>query len=155
MNLLTLLLSANIYQVLPVGKELLSCLLALRLFWSSAKGKDTLLSLCLHVKSSSIEEQELEKKFENGLNRDFTLDWKEHPPLLCCWETLLRTPASKDDLPTYTVQAIGILSLGALSFCMDGERSVCPCSIFTSCMVGTMGALVKCEDSACFSDTWQ
>lgn len=120
-NCLLLSMLLKFCKVLPVGKELLSCLLALRLFWSSAKGKDTLLSLCLHVKSSSIEEQELEKKFENGLNRDFTLDWKEHPPLLCCWETLLRTPASKDDLPTYTVQAIGILSLGALSFCMDGE----------------------------------
>lgn len=147
MNLLT-------YQVLPAGKELLSCLLALRLLWSSAKGKDALLSLCLHVQSSSIEEQELEKQFENGLSRDFTRDWKKHPPLLFCWETLLRTPASKDDLPTYTVQGIGILSSAALSFCMDRERSVCPCSIFTFCMAGTASALVKREDFACFSDAW-
>ncbi|XP_060204343.1 protein virilizer homolog [Lycium barbarum] len=117
--LLSLLLKFS--KVLPAGKEMLSCLLALRLFWSSAKGKDTLLSLCLNVQSSSIEEQELEKQFENGINRDFTLDWKERPPLLCCWETLLRTPASKDDPPTYTVQGIGVLSSGALSFCMDGE----------------------------------
>lgn len=118
---LLLCLLLKFCKVLPAGKELLSCLLALRLFWSSAKGKDALLSLCLHVQSSSIEDQELEKQFENGLNRDFTLDWKEHPPLLCCWETLLRTPASKDDLPTYTVQGIALLSSGALSFCMDGE----------------------------------
>ncbi|KAJ8536636.1 hypothetical protein K7X08_035037 [Anisodus acutangulus] len=117
--LLSLLL--KFCKVLPAGKELLSCLLALRLFWSSDKGKDALLSLYLNGQSSSIEEQELEKQFENGLNRDFTLDWKEHPPLLCCWETLLRTPASKDDPPTYTVHVIGILSSGALSFCMDGE----------------------------------
>ncbi|CAN4085379.1 unnamed protein product [Withania somnifera] len=117
--LLSLLL--KFCKVLPAGKELLSCLLALRLFWSSAKGKNALLSLFLHVQSSSIEDQELEKQLENGLNRDFALDWKEHPPLLCCWETLLRTPASKDDLPTYTVQGIGVLSSGALSFCMDGE----------------------------------
>lgn len=117
--LLSLLL--KFCKVLPAGRELFSCLLALRLFWSSAKGKDALLSLCLRVQSSSIEEQELEKQFENGLNRDFSLDWKEHPPLLCCWESLLRTPASKDDLPTYTIQGIGILSSGALSFCMDGE----------------------------------
>ncbi|MCE5166390.1 hypothetical protein HAX54_018489, partial [Datura stramonium] len=108
-------------KVLPAGKELLSCLLALRLFWSSTKGKDALLSLCRRVQSSSIEEQELEKQFENGLNRDFILEWKDHPPLLCCWETLLRTPASKDDPPTYSIQGIGILSSGALSFCMDGE----------------------------------
>lgn len=120
-NCLLLSLLLKFCKVLPVGKELLSCLLALRLLWSSAKGKDALLSLHLHAKSSSIEEQELEKQFENGLNRDFALDWKEHPPLLCCWESLLRTPASKDDLPTYTVQGIGILSSGALSFCMDGE----------------------------------
>ncbi|CAN4087886.1 unnamed protein product [Withania somnifera] len=117
--LLSLLL--KFCKVLPAGKELLSCLLALRLLWSSEKGKDALLSLFLHVQSSSIEDQESEKQFENGLNRDFTLGWKEHPPLLCCWETLLRTPASKDDLTTYTVQCIGVLSLGALSFCMDGE----------------------------------
>ncbi|TMW91087.1 hypothetical protein EJD97_014800 [Solanum chilense] len=120
-NCLLLSLLLKFCKVLPVGKELLSCLLVLRLFWSSAKGKDALLSLYLHAKSSSIEEQESEKQFENGLNRDFSLDWKEHPPLLCCWESLLRTPASKDDLPTYAVQGIGILSSGALSFCMDGE----------------------------------
>ncbi|KAK4362634.1 hypothetical protein RND71_017875 [Anisodus tanguticus] len=118
---LVLSLLLKFCKVLPAGKELLSCLLALRLFWSSAKGKDALLSLSLHVQSSSIEEPELENQFENGLNRDFTLDWKEHPPLLCCWETLLRTPASKDDPPTHTVQGIEILSSGALSFCMDRE----------------------------------
>ncbi|XP_018621997.1 protein virilizer homolog isoform X3 [Nicotiana tomentosiformis] len=117
--LLSLLL--RFCKVLPAGKELLSCLLGLRLLWSSAKGKDALLSLCLHVQSSNIEDQEFEKQFENDLNRDFNLDWKEHPPLLCCWETLLRTTASKDIPPAYTVQSIGTLSSGALSFCMDGE----------------------------------
>ncbi|XP_055825859.1 protein virilizer homolog isoform X2 [Solanum dulcamara] len=120
-NCLLLSLLLKFCKVLPAGKELLSCLLALRLLWSSAKGKDALLSLCLHVQSSSIEEQELEKQFENGLSHDFTRDWKKHPPLLFCWETLLKTPASKDDLPTYTVQGIGILSSAALSFCMDRE----------------------------------
>ncbi|KAG8501130.1 hypothetical protein CXB51_003259 [Gossypium anomalum] len=110
-------------QVLPVGKELVSCLTAFRDMGSCTEGRNALLSALLY--SSSSTHDELESERGNEKNVIFislmNLNGEKSPPLLCCWIKLLKSIDSKDHLPPYTLEAANVLSLGTLGFCMGGN----------------------------------
>ncbi|KAG8376803.1 hypothetical protein BUALT_Bualt09G0101900 [Buddleja alternifolia] len=110
-------------SVLPVGRELLACLSAFKEMGASSVGSSALLSISDHIQSSTIEDCESQIKHENDA-RWSTLpasEWKENPPLLCCWTTLLRSIDSKDVAAVQVAAAINTLALGALAFCIHGE----------------------------------
>ncbi|KAL2534543.1 embryo defective [Abeliophyllum distichum] len=120
-KLLSYLLKFSV--VLPVGKELVACLSAFKEMGSSTEGQSALLSIFMHIRSSGIEISESQSRRESDgrYNLIDVPDWREHPPLLCCWTTLLRSIVSKDISPVYTAAAIVTLSTGALRFCVEGE----------------------------------
>lgn len=91
---------------------------------SSTEGQSALLSIVKHIKSSSIQDSENHIKHESDASCGiiYASEWKEHPPLLCCWTTLLRSIDSKDVPAVQVAAAIDTLASGALGFCMDGER---------------------------------
>ncbi|WCJ34180.1 embryo defective 2016 [Euphorbia peplus] len=103
-------------QVLPVGRELLSCLTCFKELGSSNEGRNALVSL-LHQVNTSIEELGPERD-ENYNVDDF--EWKKHP-LLHCWKTLMKSIDTEDDLSAVAVEAVNELSIGSLYFCMDGK----------------------------------
>lgn len=91
---------------------------------SSAEGRSALLSLVKHTKPSAIEDSENQIKHESDMNCGtiYASEWKENPPLLCCWTTLLKSIDSKDVPAAQVSSAIDTLASGALGFCIDGER---------------------------------
>ncbi|KAL3536025.1 hypothetical protein ACH5RR_004486, partial [Cinchona calisaya] len=113
----------NLCQVLPVGKELLACVSALKELGSSTLGRDALLDIFLKVQPFMVEDCTLENR--GGDDRDLRIinpcEWKENPPLRVCWSTFLMSIASRDGSPEYAVEAIGLLASGALLFCMERE----------------------------------
>ncbi|XWS66566.1 hypothetical protein CRYUN_Cryun05aG0210500 [Craigia yunnanensis] len=110
-------------QVLPVGKELVSCLTAFKDLGSCTEGRSALMSALLYSGSSTHVELESERGHEKNGNFHFLneSEWRKSPPLLCCWTKLLRSVDSKDCLSTYTIEAVNALSLGSLCFCMNGN----------------------------------
>ncbi|KAK8562208.1 hypothetical protein V6N12_049255 [Hibiscus sabdariffa] len=110
-------------KVLPVGKELVSCLTAFKDMGSCTEGRIALLSALLYSSSSTHEELESERGNEKNVNFCFLneSEWRKSPPLLCCWIKLLRSVDSKDYLSPCTLEAANALSLGTLGFCMDGN----------------------------------
>ena len=123
---LSCLVDGNIafLQILPVGRGLLACLSTFKELGSCSEGQSALLSIFLHIQSSSTEEYDLDSRHERegSYNLLNALEWRKSPPLLCCWITLLRSLDSKDDVPDFAIEAVGALSSGALLFCMDGKR---------------------------------
>lgn len=91
---------------------------------SSAGGQSALLSIVKHIKSSTV--QDSENQIKNVRAGSFGViyasEWREHPPLLSCWTTLLRSIASKDVPAVQVATAVDILASGALGFCTDGKR---------------------------------
>ncbi|XP_057778024.1 protein virilizer homolog isoform X2 [Salvia miltiorrhiza] len=110
-------------MVLPIGIELLTCLSAFKEMASSAEGCSALLSILKHTKPSGIEDSENQIKQESNTSCDiiYASEWKENPPLLCCWTTLLKSIDSKDVPAAQVASAIDTLATGALCFCIDGE----------------------------------
>ncbi|KAL7137266.1 hypothetical protein ABFS83_10G080600 [Erythranthe nasuta] len=110
--------------VLPAGKELLACLSAFKEMGSSTEGQTALLSIVHRVKSSNIQASDSQTDYENSASYDRVLasEWKEHPPLLCCWTSLLRSIDSKDVSTVQVASAIETLASGAVGFCMDDGR---------------------------------
>lgn len=115
-------------MVLPMGTELLACLSAFKEMASSTEGQSGLLSIVKHIKSSAIQDSEIPIKHENNATWGiiYASEWKEHPPLLCCWTTLLKSIDSKDVPAEQAAAAIDTLASGVLGFCIDGEKSVNP-----------------------------
>ncbi|KAL7225923.1 hypothetical protein ACSBR1_021135 [Camellia fascicularis] len=110
-------------KILPVGRELLACLSTFKELGSCSEGQSALLSIFLHIQSSSTEEYDSDSRHERdgSYNLLNALEWRKSPPLLCCWITLLRSLDSKDDVPDFAIEAVGALSSGALLFCIDGK----------------------------------
>ncbi|XP_059646578.1 protein virilizer homolog [Cornus florida] len=110
-------------KVLPVGEELLDCLSVFKELVCCNEGQSALMSIFLHIQSSGVEEFESESRHEKdgkySLLNEF--EWRKHPPLLCCWTNLLSYIDSKDVPPLFAIEAVGVLSSGALLFCMDGK----------------------------------
>ncbi|KAL1813356.1 hypothetical protein ACET3Z_023421 [Daucus carota] len=110
-------------KVLPVGRELVACLLAFKAISSSAEGRSAFQSIYLCVRSSGDQELKSEAK-HGGDGKFFTIDapkWKKHPPLLHCWLTLLRSISSGNLPQVHAVEALAALSLGVLRFVLDGK----------------------------------
>ncbi|KAI3472075.1 hypothetical protein Pfo_029111 [Paulownia fortunei] len=90
---------------------------------SSTEGQSALLSIVKHIQSSTIKDSEFQIKHESDASCSVipASEWKDHPPLLCCWNTLLRSIDSKDVPAVQVAAAIDALASGALGFCRDGE----------------------------------
>ncbi|KAL0346985.1 UNVERIFIED_CONTAM: protein virilizer [Sesamum calycinum] len=110
-------------MVLPVGRELLACLAALKEMGSSADGQSALLSFVKHIQSFTIQDSEsqINRESDASYGKVHAFEWKEHPPLLCCWTSLLRSIDSKNVPPVQVAVAIHTLTSGALGICMDRE----------------------------------
>ncbi|KAM0980773.1 hypothetical protein COP2_014310 [Malus domestica] len=91
-------------QVLPVGKELLACLIAFKELGACSEGKKALAATL--YPALSVEDHE----------------WRKSPPLLCCCKSLLRSVDLKEGLSSYGIETVNALSLGSFRFCLDGER---------------------------------
>ncbi|KAM7500791.1 hypothetical protein LguiA_025205 [Lonicera macranthoides] len=126
-------------KFLPVGRELLSCLSAFEELASSLEGQSALLSICLSIQTSGIEESESETRHENDVNYNLinnAFDWKKQPPLLYAWVTLSRSIDSEDVPPLYAIEAVGALCSGALHFCMDGKSLNLDRVVAVKCLFG-------------------
>ncbi|KAL5742054.1 hypothetical protein ACOSP7_028786 [Xanthoceras sorbifolium] len=108
-------------QVLPVGKELVFCLTAFKELVSCNEGRSALVSTLCHTRSPLEEFDSVGEHERNGNLSLYELEWKNNPPLLCCWTKLLKSIDSKDGLSTCAIEAISALSLGSLHFCIDGK----------------------------------
>ncbi|CAK7342049.1 unnamed protein product [Dovyalis caffra] len=109
-------------QVLPVGKELLSCVACFKDLSYCNEGRSACVTTLHHI-YTSIEEH----KSGNGQerNKNYNLDdieWRKHPPFLSCWIRLLKSVDSKEELSICAIEAVATLSIGALCFCLDGKR---------------------------------
>ncbi|KAL8527003.1 hypothetical protein ACS0TY_016029 [Phlomoides rotata] len=111
-------------MVLPIGQELLACLSAFKEMATSAGGQSALLSIVKHIKSSTIQDSENQIRNERAgsFGVIYASEWREHPPLLSCWTTLLRSIDSKDVPAVQVAAAVDLLASGALGFCTDGKR---------------------------------
>lgn len=113
-------------QVLQVGKELLACLTTFKDFGSCKVGKSSLEAIYSRALFRT-EEVGPHGRYEresgsNGLLNDF--EWRKKPPLLCCWQTLFQSFDYKQGFSDYALECLSALSLGSLSFCVDGNRLV-------------------------------
>ncbi|KAK6131594.1 hypothetical protein DH2020_034608 [Rehmannia glutinosa] len=110
-------------MVLPLGTELLACLSAFKGMGSSTEGQSALLSIVKRIQSSTVQDSESQVRHETNASCGIihASEWKEHPPLLCCWTTLLRSIDTKDVPAVHVAAAIDTLASGALGFCMDGK----------------------------------
>lgn len=107
------------HQALPVGRELLGCLLSFKELVSSTKGRSALSSIFLQTPVVETGEQ-TEK--ENGSNLPDIFDWGSSPPFLVCWRKLLGALHIKDNASTYAIESIHLLSLSGLCICMEGKK---------------------------------
>ncbi|GKV31944.1 hypothetical protein SLEP1_g40595 [Rubroshorea leprosula] len=109
-------------QVLPVGKELLSCLTAFKNLGSCDEGHSAFLALLVD-NCSSLQEPEPEGGNEKDGKFAFLngSEWGECPPLLSCLRKLFRSVESQDVSSAYALEAVTVLSSGSLSFCMNGK----------------------------------
>ncbi|CAA6668566.1 unnamed protein product [Spirodela intermedia] len=98
-----MLLILRLCKALPVGRELLGCLLSFKELVSSTKGR-----------------KQIEK--ENGSNLPDIFDWGSSPPFLVCWRKLLGALHIEDNASTYAVESIHLLSLSGLCICMEGKN---------------------------------
>lgn len=113
--------NALIFQVLPVGKELLSCLAFFKDLGSCNEGQSACVTTLHHI-NTSIEEHESGKGQERNGNYNLDdIEWRKHPPLLSCWIRLLESVDSKDDASICALEAVTTLSIGALCFCLDSK----------------------------------
>lgn len=115
--------NALIFQVLPVGKELLSCLTCFKELGSCNEGRSALLTSLRHVNTISEELRSESVHERNGNHNHDDFEQKKYP-LLCCWKKLMKSIYSKDALSACAVEAVNELSVGSLCFCMDGKRWV-------------------------------
>ncbi|KAI3918020.1 hypothetical protein MKW92_011960 [Papaver armeniacum] len=107
-------------KVLPVGKELLGCLVVFKGLAACVEGKNAFASIADHSSFVKDEPERGHEPDENGSSL-YGFDWKRHPPLLYCCRNLLRSIDGEDSLSAYATEALSALSLGALSFCMEGK----------------------------------
>ncbi|XP_057524908.1 protein virilizer homolog isoform X2 [Amaranthus tricolor] len=111
----------KLFQNLPVGNELLACLATFKGLVTHAEGQRALLDAFQFIKSRNIwENQPGRVQDSHGFyGRLIDAEWKRCP-LLCCWIKLYQF-IENEGLSTFSVEAVGELSSGALRFCIDGK----------------------------------
>ncbi|KAF6147683.1 hypothetical protein GIB67_003014 [Kingdonia uniflora] len=115
----------NLCRVLPVGKELLACLIAFRKLAICSEGRSAFASISVQIQSASCEDLEKEREMnvdggESAVDNGF--NWQKCMPLLHCWKSLVKAIDNNDSLSIYALEAVNQLSLGALSFCVEGKN---------------------------------
>jgi len=108
-------------QVLPVGKELLACLTVLKQLASQAEGQRALVEAFMYIKSSNTDENQTGGLQDTPAYCSDLVDAEWRSPLLYSWMNLYRS-IEKDGLSIHSLEAVGVLSIGSLRFCMDGKR---------------------------------
>ncbi|ONK69373.1 uncharacterized protein A4U43_C05F22180 [Asparagus officinalis] len=107
-------------QVLPVGKELLACLLTLKEFTCSFQGRTALFSIFRKYQPSARQDHgETEKELD--MNIPDECNWRQFPPFLCCWKMLSGYLNSRDDSMNYIIEAVYALTLSALHLSIGSE----------------------------------
>ncbi|XP_057426719.1 protein virilizer homolog isoform X3 [Lotus japonicus] len=108
-------------EVLPVGKELLACLIAFKELGSCSEGQmafgATLSGIHSHDRDLDPQKDDLNVNH----NVPSVTEWTKCPPLLSCWMKLLGSIDTMESLSTYAIEAVYALSVGSLQFCMNGE----------------------------------
>ncbi|XP_023749137.1 protein virilizer homolog isoform X2 [Lactuca sativa] len=114
------LLLFNLFRLakfLPVGKELVACLLAFKDLGSSSEGQNGLFSIFSQVQSLYEESEHENSPLIDG--KFDLIELNKTPPLLFCLRTLLNSIETEDIPSASLIEAIEALSSGALNFCMD------------------------------------
>lgn len=110
---------------MPIGKELLACVVAFKEIGSQNEGQSSLAAIFKQI-HSNVEEPGAHRGHERDGYGVYQLlnefEWRKQPPLLICLKKLLASVDSKESLSGYSVQALNTLCLGSLYFCMDKER---------------------------------
>ncbi|CAA0831811.1 embryo defective 2016 [Striga hermonthica] len=109
-------------MVLPLGKELLACLSALKDMVCYSEGQNALLTVVKHIQLFAVQDSEPQTKHTANANWGVICasEWG-HPPMLCCWTNLIRLFESNDVPAIEVAEALYLLASGMLGFCMDGE----------------------------------
>ncbi|XP_073107829.1 protein virilizer homolog isoform X2 [Elaeis guineensis] len=107
-------------QVLPVGKELLACLVTFKELTSCSHGRSALASLFSQMRSSTLEQTERDERYGDSTTST-EHDWRWPPPFLSCFKKLLRSLESKDCTLTFVIEIAHALSLSALSLSRDND----------------------------------
>lgn len=107
-------------QVLPAGKELLACLSVFKELASQAEGQRALLEAFLYIKCSNTDENQRGRLKDTSVYNSNLIDTEWRSALLYSWMNLYRS-IEKEGLSMHSIEAVGVLSLGSLRFCMDGK----------------------------------
>ncbi|XP_010906480.1 protein virilizer homolog isoform X2 [Elaeis guineensis] len=107
-------------QVLPVGKELLACLVTFKELTSCSPGRSALASLFSKMQSFTLEQTERDERYGDSTTST-EYDWRWPPPFLSCFKKLLRSLELKDCTLTFVVEIAHALSLSALSLYRDSD----------------------------------
>lgn len=110
----------TLFQFLPVGKELLACLLALKEMVSSSSGKNVLASIFKRITSGS--EGMVEQDAISNSEHADDYDWRLSPPLINCWRKLLMSFEFKDDTSHFLLESVQTLCSVALCLCVEDNR---------------------------------
>lgn len=81
--------------------------------------------MCIQFSGDQVLESETKHGADGNYYTFNASEWKQHPPLLRCWLTLLKSISSENLPQLYAVEALSALSLGALRFALDGKRYIC------------------------------
>ncbi|KAK2454634.1 protein virilizer protein [Trifolium repens] len=110
-------------QVLPVGKELLACLLAFKELASCSEGQMAFEAILSGVHYNA---RELDQKDDMDVNYNIPsiAEWRKCPPLLSCWMKFLRSLDTTEGLSPDAIEAVYALSVGSLQFCMKGDSLI-------------------------------
>lgn len=107
-------------QVLPVGRELVACVISFKELISSSQGRSAILSFLSQIRTSALEEQESVERDTDANNLN-DCDWRRSPPFLSCLKKLLISFDSKDSGSTFVIETIYALSLSAMRLSLEGK----------------------------------
>ncbi|KAJ0980701.1 hypothetical protein J5N97_008956 [Dioscorea zingiberensis] len=108
-------------EILPVGRELLACVITLKKLSSCSQGRSVIASICFHS-GSLTEGQEPIEKYANGNTSDLhDLRWSS--PFLNCLKKLLRFLDSKDGTSKFVVEIVFALASCAIYLVTEGSNS--------------------------------
>ncbi|KAH7674399.1 Protein virilizer protein [Dioscorea alata] len=108
-------------EILPVGRELLACIITLEKLSSCHQGRSVITSVCFQS-GSSTEGQEPNENHPNGnVSGLHDLTWSS--PFLNCLKKLLQLLDSKDSTSMFDVETVYALAFCATSLLAEGSNS--------------------------------
>lgn len=109
-----------LYQVLPVGKELLACAMAFKELVSSKQGRISLSVIYSQALGPNQELEQDERDTDENYSNEYS--WLQSLPFLKCWKKLLRSLDSNDSCANFVVETVYVLSLSAVCLSLEGDR---------------------------------